>query len=280
MKIQVASDLHLEFDHHPTFKLNGGDILLLVGDVAVATYLRKNRTDKLAKKHERVAREFFFHECAKYNRVFYIMGNHEHYHGIHDYTVETMREFLEGTNVTVLDNEWADLDHNCGWQLFGGTLWTDYNNQDWFAMHAAKDKMNDHHIIKKLKPVANPYGEMMGRFLPVDAYAEHNKTLEALENGIYDMARIDRPTIVMTHHAPTHQSIMPQYKGDLLNAAYASDLSEQIMRHANIKYWFHGHMHDYIDYNVDQCRVVCNPRGYAGYALNEAFNPEFTITID
>jgi UDP-2,3-diacylglucosamine pyrophosphatase LpxH len=280
MKIQIMNDLHLEFDNQgPVLALPGGEILLLAGDVAVAAYLGKQRTDKLAKKHERVAREFFFHQCAKYERVYYIMGNHEHYNGIFDYTVETMREFLEGTNVTILDNEWVDLDHNCGWQLFGGTLWTDYNNQDWFAMHAAKDKMNDHHIIKKLKPVANPYGEFMGRFLPVDAYEEHNKTLEALENGIYDMHRIDRPTIVMTHHAPTHQSIMPQYKGDLLNAAYASDLSEQIMRLSNIKYWFHGHMHDSIEYTVGECQVKCNPRGYNYYALNPNFKQHFELEI-
>jgi UDP-2,3-diacylglucosamine pyrophosphatase LpxH len=279
MKIQVLNDLHIEFDNGPQLKLPGGQKLFLPGDVCVAAYLRKGRTDKLAKKHERVCREFFFHECAKYEQVFYIPGNHEHYNGIFDYTVEILREFLEGTNVTILDNEWADLDHNCGWQLFGGTLWTDYNNQDWFAMHAAKDKMNDHQIIKKLKPVANPYGEFMGRFLPVDAYAEHNKTLEALENGIYDMARIDRPTIVMTHHAPTHQSIMPQYKGDLLNAAYASDLSEQILRLSNIKYWFHGHMHDSIEYMVGECQVKCNPRGYNGYALNPNFNVDFEFEI-
>lgn len=278
MKIQVVNDIHIEFDHHPTLTLPGGQILFIPGDAVVAAYLRKGRTDKLAKKHERVAREFFFHECAKYERVYYIPGNHEHYHGIFDYTVEILREFLEGTNVTVLDKEWVDLNEK--WQLFGGTLWTDYNNQDWFAMHAAKDKMNDHTIIKMLKPVANPYGEMMGRFLPVDAYAEHNKTLEALENGIYDEKRIDRPTIVMTHHAPTHQSIMPQYAGDLLNAAYASDLSEQILRLNNIKYWFHGHMHDSIDYMVGECRVLCNPRGYAGYALNPNFNNHFELEID
>lgn len=268
MKITVVTDLHLEFDKNPTMKLAGGDILLLPGDVVVATYLRPERTDKDAKKATRIARAFFDEECAKYNRVFYIMGNHEHYSGIFNNTSDVLREFLQGTNVTLLDKEFVDLNET--WQLFAGTLWTDYNNQDWFAMRAAKDKMNDHSIIKMLKPsVSHPHGEIMGNFLPHDAYVEHNKTLDALENGIYDMARIDRPTIVMTHHAPTLESIMPQYKGDILNAAYASDLSEQILRHHNIKYWFHGHMHDSIDYMVNQCRVVCNPRGYAGYEMNK-----------
>lgn len=278
MKIQVINDLHIEFDQGPgQLTLPGGEVLLLPGDVCVAAYLRPNRTDKLAKRHAKVCKQFFFEECAKYQKVYYIMGNHEHYNGIFNDTPDVLREFLAGTNVTLLDKEFVNL--NDEWRLFGGTLWTDYNNQDWFAMHAAKDKMNDHTIIKMIKPVANPYGEMFGRFLPLDAYVEHNKTLEAFANGIYEWKDIDKKVIVMTHHAPTHQSIMPQYAGDLLNAAYASNLSELIMDHPTIKYWFHGHMHDSIDYMVGECQVKCNPRGYVGYALNPNFNLDFEFEV-
>ncbi len=278
MKIQTYNDLHIEFDPRPALKLPGGDVLLLPGDVCVAAYLRPGRTDKLALRHTKVCKQFFFEECAKYNRVYYIMGNHEHYNGIFDYTAETLREFLVGTNVTLLEKEWIDLTDT--WQMFASTLWTDYNNQDWFAMNAAKNGMNDHVIIKKLKPVVNPYGEFIGRFLPDDAYVEHNKTLEALENGIYDEKRIDRPTIVMTHHAPLNKSIAPQWAGNPLNGAFASDLTEQVLRHGNIKYWLHGHTHNSFDYMVDQCRVICNPRGYVGHELNEGFLPHLEWEID
>ena len=277
MKITVVTDLHLEFDKNPTVKLAGGDVLLLPGDVVPAKYLKAGRTDKDAKKLLRIVDPFFKEECAKYAKVFYIMGNHEHYHNIFDYTAEILREYLAGTNVTLLDKEWADL--NDEWQLFGGTLWTGYNNGDWFARHAAQDKMNDHTIIKRITTVANPYGEMIGRFLPHDADDEHKLTVKALEEGIYDYKRIDRKTIVMTHHAPTARSVHPRFAGDLLNYAYYTDLSELILDHANIKYWFHGHMHDLHDYMVGDCRVVCNPRGYAGYEVNPLFNLDFQIEI-
>lgn len=280
MKIQILTDLHIEFDHHPVLKLPGGDVLLLPGDVCVAAYLRKNRTDKLANKHGRVCREFFFHECAKYQKVYYIMGNHEHYNGIFDYTVETMREFLEGTNVTVLENEWVKLKED--WSLFGGTLWTDYNNDDWFARRAAKDKMNDHQIIKKIKPkdrLNNPYGDTFGNFLPTDAFDEHRKCIKELREGQYDMTRIDDKKIIMTHHAPTARSVHPRFAGDILNYAYYTNLEDIMLDNATVKYWFHGHMHDNHDYMVGECRVVCNPRGYAGYQLNEGFNPEFELEI-
>lgn len=282
MKIQLLSDLHLEFDNAPTLKLKGGQYLCLAGDVAVAAYLRPNRTDKDAKKHRRVCNAFFREECAKYERVFYILGNHEHYRGIFDNTLDFMREFLEGTNVELLDKQFVDLSD--GWQLYGATLWTDFNRDDWFAKHAARDKMSDFHIINKMRDGPVPVNggartPFIGKLSPDDIYLEHGQAREALEVGLYDWERIDRKTIVMSHHAPTSLSVHPKYRGDLLNYAYHSDLSEVILDHPNIKYWFHGHTHDHFDYEVGNCRVVCNPRGYAGYELSEGFLVDFEIEV-
>jgi hypothetical protein len=46
--------------------------------------------------------------------------------------------------------------------------------------------------------------------------------------------------------------------------------------------WVHGHTHDSFDYVVNGTRVVCNPRGYAQYGVNEnpRFDPGFVIDID
>jgi UDP-2,3-diacylglucosamine pyrophosphatase LpxH len=278
MKIQIVNDVHLEFhENNRPFQLKGGDTLFIAGDLLVADFCRKGRTDKRARKEVKPFHKFIHEECAKYNQVYYIMGNHEHYHGIFDYTAETLREFLEGTNVRLLDKEWVKLAE--GWSLFGGTLWTNYNNRDWFAMQAAKDLMNDHTIIKKLKSVANPYGEMMGRFLPADAADEFDATMKAFIDGIYDMERIDDKKIIMTHHAPCGQSVHPRFRGDQLNSSYFSELSGEMLDNETIKYWIHGHTHDTFDYMVGECRVLCNPRGYAGVKLNKDFNPEFEVEI-
>lgn len=46
--------------------------------------------------------------------------------------------------------------------------------------------------------------------------------------------------------------------------------------------WVHGHMHDSFDYQVDGCRVVCNPRRYMnwhGEFENKDFNPGLVIEI-
>lgn len=81
MKLQLHSDLHLEFGDHT---LVGGDVLLLAGDICVADYLRPERTDKDARRHAERGKRFFGDECAKYNKTYYVMGNHEHYNGVFD----------------------------------------------------------------------------------------------------------------------------------------------------------------------------------------------------
>jgi hypothetical protein len=50
-----------------------------------------------------------------------------------------------------------------------------------------------------------------------------------------------------------------------MNGGYSSNLEEFIAEHPNIRVWTHGHTHDDFDYTVAQCRIICNPRGYAGY---------------
>lgn len=276
MKIHFLTDLHLEFGD---MTLPGGDTLLLGGDIVVADMLHPRRTDAKACKHKRVVQRFVEDECTKYNRVYMIMGNHEHYHGLFDATYDILTNVFAGTNIEVFDKEIIDL--NGEWRLFGATLWTNYNNRDWFTVHAAKDKMNDHAIVRKLKMGPEPViGEKVpyeGTFHPHDAADDHDKTLRILSDFAY--ADRDKKLIVMTHHAPCGRSIHHKYAGDLLNYAYFTELEGFIADHPNIKYWFHGHTHHNFDYEVHQCRIICNPRGYDGYDPNEDFNINLEIEL-
>ena len=107
------------------------------------------------------------------------------------------------------------------WNLFGATFWTDYKKDDTIAKLVAGSQMNDHYIIHKLTK-----GGIFTKFKPDDALEEHNKSIAALDEALYNWKDIDKPTIVLGHHAPTYQSIHPKYGDDQLNYAYSSDLSE------------------------------------------------------
>jgi Icc-related predicted phosphoesterase len=85
------------------------------------------------------------------------------------------------------------------------------------------------------------------------------------------------PTVVVTHHLPHARSVPARFKGDLLNAAYASDLS-QVIEEQQPALWVHGHTHDSAEYLIGNTRVICNPRGYEDE--NGSFNPGLMVTVD
>ena len=86
--------------------------------------------------------------------------------------------------------------------------------------------------------------------------------------------------VVVGHHAPSFSSISAQYQGQtIMNGGYASDLSDFILDHPQIKLWTHGHMHQCFDYMIGSTRVVCNPRGYEGYEPDSLWNPQILLEI-
>jgi Icc-related predicted phosphoesterase len=88
------------------------------------------------------------------------------------------------------------------------------------------------------------------------------------------------PAIVITHHSPSFMSINEKYQRETdMNGAYASDLSDLILDHENIRVWVHGHMHDAVDYSIGNTRVLSNPRGYVGDEDTSGFDPSFSFNV-
>lgn len=237
MRVQIASDLH--FEHlarcSPGETLirpaPEADVLVLAGDIAQAK--------------DAVAR---FGDWPV--PVLYVLGNHEFYGGCIDAVREELTVATAGTSVRVLEREVADFG---GVRFLGCTMWTDYrlrsNRTQRHLMENAALRLNDHRLIRT---------RAGGLFHPAHALQDHeiSRTWLAQE--------LSKPyagkSVVVTHHAPHSLSVHPRYVGDPTNAAFASDLAELLHR-ADL--WIHGHVHDSVDYRVEGCRVVANPRGYA-----------------
>jgi Icc-related predicted phosphoesterase len=252
MRIQQASDIHLEFNRKVRF-VNpcNADILMLNGDICVANYFTKSQdSPKYA-----IARDFleFFETAAmSYKYVVYILGNHEHYHGVFVETADILRSVLGHlSNVFILDNSYVDIE---GFRIVGGTLWTDCGQTDPAVLNYLKGYLNDFRIIDYTK---TPWS----RFRPIDSVYEHIKTREYFASQDHDNI------IVMSHHAPSEQSIHSSYTDPMYyygNRGYFSDLDQLILDNPQIKLWTHGHMHNNFDYMIGSTRVVCNPMGYGG----------------
>jgi Icc-related predicted phosphoesterase len=96
------------------------------------------------------------------------------------------------------------------------------------------------------------------RFVPEAAARLHQDSRRFIEDAL---GAASIPTVVVTHHLPHAASLPDRFQGDLLNAAYASDLTET-MKAGRPALWVHGHTHDCCDHWVGETRVACNPRGY------------------
>jgi len=248
MRIHILSDLHLEF---ATFQPSnvGADVVVLAGDVHTA----KNGIKWILKSFP--------------NRpVIYVLGNHEFYGQKTPKLISEIKEIAQGTNVHVLENDSAEIGDV---MFFGATLWTDFrlNGDPVLAEVVAQTGMTDFRRIR----VTPSYR----RFRPRDARRVHLYSLEWLAQQI-EKAR-GRKIVVVTHHAPSAQSIPPRFRNDPLNPAFASNL-ESFVSGSGAALWVHGHIHHRADFTLGGTRVVCNPRGYPTEP-HTGFDPGLVIEI-
>ena len=257
LKIGLCSDLHLDF---APVELPGGEVLILAGDICEYRSFKKGLPSVV---------NFFGLQCPKYEKVFMVMGNHESYRYRLDKTYESLVEILP-PNVTLLENETVDYQ---GVVFMGATLWTDLDNNNPMTAVALKQGMNDYRAIENYYSDTGFYHKLT----PEYTYRLHKNTLEYFQQSL--ALHRDRPVVVITHHAPSFQSIHERYRGDNMNAGYASDLSEFILDHPQIKYWVHGHTHTDFDYQIGDTRVLCNPRGYHPHELDTGFDPYLVFEV-
>lgn len=267
MKLQIMSDLHLEFD--PSFRVPyaGADVLILSGDICVADTLGRGP----ASPHSTKATEWrsFFKDCAdNFDHVIYVMGNHESYHGRVDKTVSIIKETLSiHENIHVLDNEKVQIDD---FLFLGTTLWTDINKMNPITESIIQGSMNDFRYITFKDR------DIYRKLIPYDTAVFHKNALNFIQESCKDSEKV----IVCGHHAPSYQSVHPNYQNDSdyhINFAYNSNLENFIAELPQIKLWTHGHVHDSFDYMIGGTRVVCNPKGY--YDQNKYFEAEKVFEV-
>lgn len=265
MKIAVCSDLHLEFGDLDLVNDQDADVLVLGGDIFIADELTDFTYDEndaiVAATSSVRARgnrynDFVVRCSEKFKHVILIMGNHEHYHGDFAKSAKIIRgTFGDLSNVHFLDNEWRIID---GVLFFGGTLWTNMNNEDPQTMHQIRMMMNDFNQVKNIDGTGKTI------FMPDDAVEDHYRFRRNLDEALTMHPGL--PTVVCGHHAPSKASTHPRYKTEyIMNGAYSTDLDNWILDRRQIRLWCHGHTHEDFDYMIGTTRIVCNPRGYDGY---------------
>jgi DNA repair exonuclease SbcCD nuclease subunit len=244
MQVQLASDLHLEFfvDHGRRFIDTipvAAPNLILAGDIFVVT-----STEQAIK----VLGWF----CAKWERVFYLPGNHEYYKGTFtgvDGRLKAAKACLK--NLTLLRT--GGVVEVEGRRLLGDTMWFPFKPDN---VLFAKD-ISDFHLIERLDPQAYDRNARFKSFL--------EKELRAGD-------------IVVTHHLPSWKSVKPQFFRSPLNRFFVSD-ERELIEIRKPAYWFHGHSHLASNYTIGPTIVASNPRGYPGSSNIKLWKPTLIFEV-
>lgn len=251
MRIRVLSDLHREFGHAILPHVEA-DVVVLAGDI-----------------HKGTRGVAWARQAFPAVPVLYVAGNHEHYGERIGRLHEKLREAAAGSNVRILENDTFTMD---GVSFFGATLWSDFclldDRQAAFA--AAGDKhtgMNDYRKIRRADT---------GKLRPHDTARLHADSRLALTQFLAekDLSR----SVVITHHAPSRQSLPAAKRTQTISAAYASNLDE-LIRAQPPALWIHGHIHTPCDYRLGGTRILSNTHGYITEGARPGFRPDPVVEV-
>lgn len=234
LRLHILSDLHLEFADDVAAP-PAADAVVLAGDIGVGVA-----------GLEWAARRFVGLP------VVYVPGNHEYY-GTHlERGLAELQSAGAALGIAVLSDSSVEI---AGVRFLGCTLWSD------FAAHGRQQR-----VVELAAMLFNDYeristGAPARRLLPVDTVAMHERSRSWLADEL--RAAAGRPTVVVTHHAPSTRSLLPWARLDPSTAAHASNL-DALVADSGALLWVHGHTHRSTDYRIGATRVVSNQRGYPG----------------
>lgn len=156
-----------------------------------------------------------------------------------------------------------------GIMFVGATLWSDlgvFGDQREAIVHARRS--TDYIEIKTSS------GQARKRFSPRQSIRLHEKARLFIEQ---QLARFQGSTsVVVSHHAPSLQSMPHGYLNDPLAPTYASSLERLILK-SRPDLWIHGGLWAGRPYLIGGTTVMANPRGFDGVPYAAAIGDGCTV---
>ncbi len=268
MKFAIGSDFHLDINQDYPFELTAEKdaFYLCCGDISGEPDFRDKWLEEQAKHG--------------YHGAF-VLGNHQMYHeeeksiqDMHSELRERLQDHQQGFRFLENDSIYFPEENIL---LIGCTLWTDFNQRGFAQLDGkiAEQFMNDYrwHCFKD--------GDQLRKLNWQDTVDFHCESVSYIRQTIdeYKHAHPGLKVVIMTHHAPSDKSIGVVYLHQALSAAFASSMDGFIRERPEIKLWVHGHLHEPSDYDIGECRVICNPRGYNFDGDFNKFDPNLIVEI-
>ena len=252
MKIQYASDLHLDLYDYELHKPNDvfarlivpvGDVLLLAGDIGSVRLLRAF----FAYVSRLLQRVFFVCGCSEYYRSSHVpcVGSTADCSAVRPRSIEAMNEAIAALcqkfdNVHFLNNDAME----CGDVVFiGSTLWSHILPSQ-TAMVA--NVMEEYACVESSQGVGLLDAERprSGSITPSDTMRLFRRNIAWLKFVLAKYSQ--RRVVLLTHHAPSLCLLGEEHAsafGVDVSCAYASPLEPFLSRYRNIEAWVCGRVH-------------------------------------
>lgn len=253
MKIQYASDLHLEFAENASYLKHNplevaGDILILAGDIGYLGDQNYNR------------HPFWDWASENYKQVIVAMGNHEFYKffdisTLDDGHVQHIRHNVDAYYNRVISIEDTDI--------IVSTLWSEIPREE-----AAFTER----VISDFRRIL--YGGDLLTF--ADFNREHRKCLDFIKSAV---ATSDaRHKIVVSHHVPSFRMLCPKFKDSKANGAFIVELEDYI-KESGIDFWIYGHSHYNVNVRIKGHSMCINQLGYVFNNEHLSFRNDVFIEV-
>jgi len=252
MKLQYASDLHLEFPENKGFlKRNplqpGGDVLLLAGDIIPFAIMEEHS-------------DFFSYISDTFKITYWIPGNHEYYYSDISDRAGSFNEKIRDNMFLV--NNVSVIQENI--KLIFSTLWTSISQENQFEI---RQRLSDFHAIKQNNKGLTP-----------DHYNLLHDQCRSFLNEEISKAGTEKKVIV-THHVPTSMNYPEKYRGDSLNEAFSVEMFDNVLR-SGADYWIFGHHHTNTpDFVIGSTNLITNQLGYVKYDECAGFDTKKIIRV-
>ncbi|UKJ06236.1 metallophosphoesterase [Solitalea lacus] len=235
LKLQYASDLHLEFPANKEFLKQHplqpvADVLVLAGDIVPFAEMNKHR-------------DFFSYVADHFETTYWLPGNHEYYYFDIAEKSGVLNEKIR-SNVCLVNNTTVV---NGKAKFIFSTLWSKISPGHQWQIERS---LNDFHLIKHkgFRFSAEQYNQL------------HEESLTFIQNEFKTVN--DEKVAVFTHHCPTFLNYPVQYKGDVLNEAFAVELHD-LIEPSGTACWVYGHHHNNTsEFSIGNTQIITNQLGY------------------
>ena len=236
MRLQYASDLHLESSKNFRFVMSGGleaagDLLVLSGDIAPLSCLEKY--------------DEFWDWCAeKFSFTVFVPGNHDYYGRWQDFDAfaAPIRRSIR-KNVLCAANAVVRVE-DC--DIIASTLWSKIAPEH--QAEIVRILLDFHQIEIGERPLT-----------AADFNLAHERSRQFLQRAVAESTA--RHVIVATHHVPSFSVVAPQHKDSPLTTGFASELGSWIAE-SPIECWIYGHSHTSVEGVIGKTKILSNQLGY------------------